>query len=116
MKPTDFEKDLLFKFFDLEQIDSREPIESLDEIDKLDRTIEGSGLIIEFPKHPCLRVGAPGQTYRWGRFGGHINEEIHVGFLFNIEDGYIESVEGYTYGEPWPDKVVCYDFYSHDEN
>ena len=110
MKPTDFEKDVLLVFFKTERIDPQELIKSLDEIEVLDRTIEGSGFMIDLAKHPCLKVADSSTNCKCGKVAGKLNEEgLPVGFLFYIENGYIDSFEGYTYDEPWPDKIVSYE-------
>lgn len=33
-----------------------------------------------------------------------------VGFVLFIRDGFIKSLEGYTYDEPWPERIINYSF------
>ncbi|MHC4510359.1 MAG: hypothetical protein ACYTAO_15635 [Planctomycetota bacterium] len=110
MNLTDLEKDVLLRFFKNEQIDPKALIVSLDEIEVLDRTVAGSGVMIDLERHWCLRVGDGSQNYKYPDIGGSLNQErIPVGFLLYIERGFIEAIEGFTFGEVWPEKIVCYD-------
>ncbi|MGI6161068.1 MAG: hypothetical protein ACOYJD_03465 [Christensenellales bacterium] len=33
-----------------------------------------------------------------------------AGFVLFIRDGFIKSLEGYTYDEPWPKRIINYSF------
>jgi hypothetical protein len=34
-----------------------------------------------------------------------------TGYLVYIDDGYVTSVEGYTYGDEWPDQIEQVELY-----
>jgi len=109
MKLTDLEKDVLIEFFKIKQIELEQFINSHDEIEVSSRDFSGMGFFTKFQRHPCLKVADDNQSYKWGRVGAKLNNErIEAGFLFHIETGYIEMLEGYTYGEEWPENILCY--------
>jgi len=116
MKIIELEKDLLVKFFEIKQIDRGKLLESLDKIEVLERDYTGSGFLTTFKKFECLRVADEEKSYKWGEIGATLNEErIEAGFLYYIEKGYLEALEGYTYGaQKWPDKILCYDVFKID--
>jgi len=113
MKATDLEKDLLIKFFEINQINTGKLLESLYEIEVLERDYTGSGFFTTFKKLECLRVADSKQSYDCEGFGAKLNKEkILAGFIFYIEKGYLETLEGFTYGlQEWPDSIVCYEFF-----
>ncbi|TET06848.1 hypothetical protein E3J79_00615 [Candidatus Dependentiae bacterium] len=38
---------------------------------------------------------------------GKVNDTA-VGFMLHIKDGILKFLEGYTYDDPWPDKIINY--------
>jgi len=113
MKATDLEKDLLIKFFEIKQIDTGKLLETLDEIEVLERDYTGSGFFTTFKKLECLKVADSKQSYDSGEVGAKLNEDrILVGFYFYIKNGYLEMLEGFTYGaQKWPKKIISYDVF-----
>ena len=110
MELTDLEKDVLIELFLSRQIGTEERITSLDEVEVLDRDMTSTGLFIDLGRHECLRVGPAGMSYTGDAAAARINKDrIQAGFLFFFEQGYVTGFEGYTYGEPWPDKIECYE-------
>jgi len=114
MRLTNLEKDVLIEFFLSWQIGTEERINSLDEVEVLDRDVTPCGFFIELGRHQCLRVGPDNMSYTGEGVTGYITKDrIQVGFLFFFRQGYIAGFEGYTFGEPWPDKIECYDIGRH---
>ncbi|MHC4145581.1 MAG: hypothetical protein ACYSWW_28755 [Planctomycetota bacterium] len=110
MRLTEFERDVLIEFIRSNGIETDKLGESLDKIEVLARDFTGTGFTIELKRNPCLRIGSPDMSYKGGDVVVHLNEDkIDVGFLFYIEEGHIDGFEGYTFGEYWPSKIVCYD-------
>jgi len=42
--------------------------------------------------------------------------EHGAGFVLFINDGLISMLEGYTYGEPWPEDITGYSFHPDEVN
>ena len=113
MNANIFEKDLIIKFFELRQIYSKPSYELLDKVEVLSRDYTGVGFYTSFEKHECLKVADSKINYIWAYMGAFLNKEkINVGFVFYIKDGYLEMIEGYSYGEQtWPDHIESYDIF-----
>jgi hypothetical protein len=51
-------------------------------------------------------------SFRWGDIAGTLNGNVRIGFVFYIDDGYLTSGEGFTFGiESWPETVTSYDLF-----
>ncbi len=115
MRPTDLEKDLLAEFFRAKGIDSARLIRSFDEIEVTERSFTGAGFFTDFKRHEYLKVGEVGRKSNWGEVGGRLNGEVHVGFEFYVNDGYITMIEGFTYEWPsWPGKIQSYELFREE--
>ncbi len=113
MKATDFEKDILIELFKRKHIDTKGLVESIEEIEVLDRDFTGVGFVTSFEKHPCLKVTDCEQIDKYLGLEAYLNEErIIVPLIFYIEHGYIETIEGYSCEHPWPEKIEFYEFSS----
>jgi len=83
---------------------------SLAEIYVLERCYTGVGVFSEFAPHPSLHIGGEDRTCGVSSTV-LINGEILTGHLYYIKDGFIETIEGYTYHSapnirpPWPEEI-----------
>jgi hypothetical protein len=64
-------------------------------------------------KLPAKLKNAP-SSFTGGRVGATINSNIEIGFVFYIRNGCVDAIEGYTYGEEWPDSITNFDLYLID--
>lgn len=63
----------------------------------------GKGVFTEVEESRLLRIATDSESPTSGNIGAYLNGTIFVGFLFYIENGYIETIEAFTYGgEDWP--------------
>ena len=69
------------------------------------RDFTGVGFVVNLSKSERLKVGDTGESYRWGDLGAKLNSSLDTGYLFYVENGYLASIEGYTYAEDWPDNI-----------
>ena len=53
------------------------------------------------------------ENARISTVGGILNEKIQVGFVLFIEEGQLDVLEGYTYDEPWPEKITAYKIFEN---
>ena len=79
----------------------------------IDRKFTGVGFLADLQQSPELKLFDDGVSMRWGKVGARLNaKKIETGFLVYVDDGYLTTIEGYTYGEEWPAKVEEVEFYT----
>src|SRR5256885_15953729 len=71
-----------------------------------ERELTGVGFFTSFKVPPnASRAPVPSNFAPFGDVGADIEGLRHgAGFLLFLKDGYLDMLEGYTYGEPWPDR------------
>ncbi|MCA9623177.1 MAG: hypothetical protein KC731_29360 [Myxococcales bacterium] len=76
------------------------------------RKLTGVGFLTELQRSPQLKLFSDGVVMRWGRVGARLNAtRIETGYLVYVDDGYLAAIEGYTYGDEWPDTVAEFELY-----
>lgn len=87
---------------------------NFDAIRVRDRDFTGIGFLTDFEPAEELRLFDSGVSLRWGKVGARLGSlKVDTGYLVYVDDGYITTVEGYTYGEDWPadiEPIELYDF------
>ena len=69
------------------------------------RELTGVGFFTEFALAPDA-VSAPVRTLRFGDIQAEVSGLKHgAGFVIFVDDGLLTMLEGYSYGEPWPEKI-----------
>ena len=77
-----------------------------------DRELTGAGFLTDFERSEELKLFADGVSLQWGKVGARLNaSSLETGYLIYIDDGYLTTIEGYTYGEEWPDNVEQMELY-----
>ena len=85
---------------------------NLDAVVVVGREFTGVGFLVEYERSDELRVFGTGVKLRWGKVGARLNAaKIETGYLVYVDDGYVTAVEGYTYGDKWPDQVKDIELY-----
>lgn len=46
----------------------------------------------------------------YGNVSARLNDECDVGFVLFVRDGKITFLEGYTYGDDWPETIDKYSY------
>ena len=91
------------------------PVEStvnFEAVNVVDRELSGLGFLAEFERSEELKLFDAEVSLRWGKVGARLNaSKIETGYLVYVDDGYITAVEGYTYGDEWPDEVEQIELY-----
>ncbi len=79
-----------------------------------DRTFTGAGFLSKFERSNEARLFEPGTTLQWGKVGAKLNtDKLVTGYIVYVDDGYgTTSVEGYKYGESWPERVEHIELYN----
>ena len=80
-----------------------------------ERKLTGVGFITEFVNVDSNGRLPENPTFTLGDVSAKINGlQNGAGFVLFVRDGYINTLEGYTYDEPWPECITEFDvFYSH---
>ncbi len=77
-----------------------------------DRGFTGAGFLTELERSEALRLFNVGVSLRWGKLGARLNaSRVETGYLVYVDDGYVTTVEGYPYGDEWPDQVEQIELY-----
>jgi len=76
------------------------------------REMTGVGFVTRF----SVRSDAPRLTsrpsFRIGDVAAEVNDLKHgAGFLLGVKDGALDSLEGYSYDEPWPKNIHTFRLY-----
>jgi len=84
-----------------------------DRVNVTDRDYTGAGFFTEFERSEALRLFAEGTSMRGGRVGARLNSDRReTGYLFYVDDGYLTTLEGYTYGgDEWPKEITEIEIY-----
>lgn len=115
MKLDTLELEIIKYFFSTRDIKISDERIFINSINIQDREYSGVGFITEFHKNEALLVDNQMKSYKWGEFGIMLNDKVDVGCLLYIYKGCINSIECYTYSEPWPDNITSIKFYSLNE-
>ena len=87
---------------------------NFDNISISKRTYTGNGFFTFINNDSKLKVSHEEKSYKWGKLGAKINNNCDVGFLIYIDNGYITTIEGYTYDIEWPNNIIDVEFYKID--
>jgi len=106
MRLNKLEKLLMQKFLEDESIKIAKINANFNLVDISDRELTGAGFLTQLKNCDELKVSATNRSFKWGKLGAKLNsEKIETGYLIYIENGYIDAIEGYTYGEDWPEEI-----------
>lgn len=111
MIPTDLERQLLKRFLTRKGAAAENADSNFEEQLVVSRDFTGAGFVTEFHRSELLKIGRDNETYQWGAFGAKLNEGIDTGYLFYVDKGFLSALEGYTYGELWPDNIRIIEIY-----
>lgn len=71
-----------------------------------EREYTGVGFLTELESSEELRVSAEDVSFVWDEMGATLNEILDVGFVVFIKNGYVKTIEGYTFGTvEWPSNI-----------
>lgn len=113
MTANELEKAIISKMLTDTELQPASRSANLDGTNVTDRTFTGAGFLTEFERSTETRLFEPGTTLRWGKVGARLNTvKLETGYVVYVDDGYVTTVEGYTYGEPWPERVENIELYT----
>ncbi|MEO8214170.1 MAG: hypothetical protein ABI560_13300 [Myxococcales bacterium] len=116
MRPNDLEKSAVEKVLADTSVKPTKKSIRWDAISIKSRSLTGAGFLTEFEPSPELKVFADGVSLRWGKVGARLNvRRTETGYLVYVDGGQITAVEGYTYGDEWPNEVDSIEWYELKE-
>ncbi|MEM7174422.1 MAG: hypothetical protein AAF443_00630 [Chlamydiota bacterium] len=111
MNLNDIEKVIINEFFMRKGFYIKDKDCFFSDIHVISRNFSGVGFITDLKESLKLKVGKNNESYKWGHLGAKINSNIDTGYLLYLENGYIKTIEGYTYSEEWPENIVQIEVY-----
>ncbi|KJS26170.1 MAG: hypothetical protein VR75_08280 [Hyphomonadaceae bacterium BRH_c29] len=111
MQINDLEQAVLRQFLHDHGISACPDRRNLSSVTVTDRHYTGAGFITEFESDSCLQFTSPNTSFTGGEVGAVLNSSIDTGYLLYVRDGYIVALEGYTFGDDWPEQITLVDTY-----
>ncbi len=112
MEPTNLEWAIVDRLLQDPELHPEKADVKRAEIDVIDREFTGVGFLTEFEPSEELKLFADGVTLRWGKVGARLNaSKIETGYVVYVDNGYLTTIEGYTYGEEWPERIDSFELY-----
>lgn len=112
MKATELEKLVIGRMLADSELQPVKQTVNFDAVEAVDRELTGAGFLTEFGRSEEMKLFDTGVSLRWGKVGARLNSsKVETGYLVYVDDGYVTTIEGYTYGEEWPDKVEEIELY-----
>ncbi len=108
MTLNNLEQAALVRFFESEGFGKVN--RDVSQIKIVDRHLTGKGFIAQLLPNEVIVLNGP-SSFTGGIVGAKVNGNIDIGFLFFIKDGYVDAIEGFTYGEEWPDEIKTVEVY-----
>ncbi len=105
LKLTDLEKTIVARFLRSKGVNLGDEMVFCDKLSVSKRDFSGVGFMTELNISEKLRIGDRSKSYKWGHLGAKLNNSIDTGYLLYIEGGYLNTIEGYTYAEDWPNQI-----------
>lgn len=68
-----------------------------------DRAFTGVGFLTDLTRSAATRLFQEDFSARWTPLEGRLGGETDVGFLVYVDDSWVTGIEGYTYGDDWPE-------------
>ena len=112
MKPNELEKLVLKSMLDDPELKPVVSAVNFDALTVMERDFTGTGFFTEFERSNGLKLFQDGVSMRWGKVGARLNaNKLETGYLVYVDDGYMTTIEGYTYGDEWPDQITTIEMY-----
>ena len=105
------EKQVIQRFLDDKCLDLIKRNINFDLININYREFTGGGFLTELKRCDELKVTHTTQSYRWGKVGAKLNSNFDTDYLIYVDNGYLDAIEGCSYGKGWPDEVNQIEIY-----
>lgn len=112
MKVTELEKTVISSMLADSEVNPIRSAVNFDAVTVSEREFTGAGFLTELERSEELKLFDDGVSLRWGKVGARLNvSKLETGYLVYVDDGYVTTVEGYTYGDEWPAQVEQIELY-----
>lgn len=112
MEANELEKSVVGRLLSDPELKPVRPSVDFEKVRVADREFTGGGFLTEFEQSQELKLFEDGVSLRWGKVGARLNaSKLETGYVVYIDNGYLTTVEGYTYGDEWPDSIDSIDLY-----
>jgi hypothetical protein len=112
MKTNELERAVVHRILRDSELNPVKHEVNFEQVKVLDRDYTGIGFLTEFERSSELKLFADGVCLRWGKVGARLNaSKIETGYVLYVDNGYLTTIEGYTYREDWPDDVDSIEIY-----
>lgn len=107
-KLTELEMSVLQEFYEKypEHFDKTFDFEA---VDNCERSLSGKGFMTELPTTPELQVARHTDRLVLDKVTATVNGSILVGFIVFLESRHLSAVEGFTFGESWPESIASFE-------
>ncbi|MCA9677456.1 MAG: hypothetical protein KC464_20700 [Myxococcales bacterium] len=106
------EKEVIRKFLSDESTRPSRTEVNLDIVSVVSREMTGVGFFTELARCEELHLFADDVSMKAGRVGARVGPaRIDTGYLIYVDGGYISTIEGYCYGEAWPEDLSVFEIY-----
>lgn len=112
MKTSALEKAVIGRMLSDRELEPARSTVDFDKVSVSSREYTGLGFLTELESAEELKLFKDGVSLRWGNVGARLNaSRQETGYLVYVDNGYVTAVEGYTYGDDWPDQVEQIELY-----
>ncbi len=113
MKVTELEKTVIGSILADRELNPIRLSVNFNAVTVRDREFTGAGFLTEFEPTEELKLFDDVVSLRWGKVGARLNSsKVETGYLVYVDNGYVTAVEGYTYGDEWPNQVEQIELYA----
>jgi len=112
MRVSDLEKAVIERFLADPALRSNKRSINFEAVNVRSREFTGVGFLTDFHRSDELKLFDEGVSLRWGKIGVRLNaSRTDSGYLVYVDEGYLKTIEGYTYGEDWPVEIEQMEVY-----
>lgn len=111
MEATALERDVVGELLkDIELSPAKSEV-NFEKVRVIDREFTGVGFLTEFEPSQEVKLFADGVSLRWGKIGARLNARLETGYVLYVDNGYLTTIEGYTFGDDWPESITSFELY-----
>jgi hypothetical protein len=112
MQITNLERQVIERFLQDTELQPLRRFANSEKISVVARDFTGPGFLTHIEPSDEVKLFADAVTLRWGNVGARLNSsKIETGYLVYVDNGYLTTLEGYTYGEDWPEQISSIELY-----
>lgn len=116
MKINQLESEIILRFLADPELVFAKGAFNVRTVNVTDRSFTGIGFMTEFERDEALRLFDEPKSLRWSKAAARLNsDQMETGYIVYVDNGYLTSLEGFTYGgAEWPKEVTEAEVYDFD--